>query len=337
MTIALTGGGTGGHLNIVRCLLESAVKKNLECIYIGSQNGQDRAWFENENSFKEKFFLSSRGVVNQNALQKISSLLHIIKLSKQAQELLIAHKVQAVFSVGGYSAAAGAFAALRAKIPLFIHEQNSKSGNLNTLLKPFAKAFFSAFENEFTPYPVSDKFFDKARERKQLKNIIFLGGSQGAQFINDLALNLAVKLTQEGINIIHQCGKKDLEKCQKAYENLNIKAELFDFSPHLEEKMAKADLGISRAGASTLFELCANALPCIFIPYPYAAKNHQFYNAQFLHRQNLCEIFTQEQAKSEAIFQAIINFQIQEKSKALSQIAQKNGADILLEKALNLL
>lgn len=56
MTIALTGGGTGGHLAIVRCLLESAIKKNIECVYIGSQNGQDKAWFENEVRFKEKFF-----------------------------------------------------------------------------------------------------------------------------------------------------------------------------------------------------------------------------------------------------------------------------------------
>lgn len=337
MIIALTGGGTGGHLTIVRALLESAVKKNIECIYIGSQNGQDKAWFENENAFKEKFFLSSRGIVNQSKLGKISSLMHTLKLSSECKQIFKNYDIKAVFSVGGYSAAPASFAALFSRLPLFIHEQNSKSGSLNTLLKPFSKGFFSAFEKEFTPYPVADKFFNHARVREELKNIIFLGGSQGARFINDLALNLAPKLAQKGINIIHQCGKNDLEKCQKAYENLNIKAELFDFSPNLEEKMSKADLAISRAGASTLFELCANTLPCIFIPFVYAAKNHQYFNAKFLEEQKLCEILTQEYVNADRIFNILSTINLKDISLRLKNIVQKNGADIMLNKALKLL
>lgn len=228
MTIALTGGGTGGHLAIVRCLLESAIKKNIECVYIGSQNGQDKAWFENEVRFKEKFFLSSKGVVNQSKFDKISSLLHTLKLSKDCREIFKKYHIQAVFSVGGYSAAPASFAALFSHLPLFIHEQNSKSGSLNMLLKPFATKFFSAFEKEISPYPVADKFFDNARIRKELKNIIFLGGSQGASFINELALNLAPKLQEQNIKIIHQCGKNDFEKCKKHYQSLNIQADIFD-------------------------------------------------------------------------------------------------------------
>ncbi len=77
---------------------------------------------------------------------------------------------------------------------------------------------------------------------------------------------------------------------QKHYQSLNIQADIFDFSLNLEEKMKNADLAISRAGASTLFELCANTLPTIFIPYPYAAKNHQYFNAKFLQDQALCQI-----------------------------------------------
>jgi len=335
MTVALTGGGTGGHLAIVRCLLESAMKKNITCIYIGSQNGQDRAWFENEERFKEKFFLSSKGVVNQNKLGKISSLFHTLKLSKTCKEIFKEYEVKAVFSVGGYSAAPASFAALFSHLPFFIHEQNSKSGSLNKLLKPFASNFFSAFEKELCPYPVREGFFDTARVRKELKNIIFLGGSQGASFINDLALNLAPKLEEKGIKIIHQCGTKDLQKCKKHYEALNIKADVFDFSLNLEEKMKEADLALARAGASTLFELCANTLPAIFIPYPYAAKNHQYFNAKFLQDKALCQIFTQDEAGTEAVFKAILKINLKDISTRLHGIALKNGSDILLEKALN--
>ncbi|TQR33148.1 undecaprenyldiphospho-muramoylpentapeptide beta-N-acetylglucosaminyltransferase [Campylobacter sp. MIT 99-7217] len=332
--IALTGGGTGGHLAIVKCLLESAMKFNIECIYIGSENGQDKAWFENDERFKEKYFLQSKGVVSKKGLAKLFALFDIFKLALQTKQILKKHDIQAVFSVGGYSAAPASFAALLSQIPFFIHEQNSKKGSLNSLLKPFASKFYSAFEKTFCPYPVHDKFFNE-NIRKKLQTIIFLGGSQGASFINLLALNLASKLDEKGIKIIHQCGKNELEKCQKTYDQLGIKADIFDFCENLEEKMQEADLAISRAGASTLFELCANSLPCIFVPYPYAAKNHQYFNALFLQKQNLAEIFTQDEDENK-LLEMIFKLNLQELSSRLQSVVQKNAADFLLQDALNL-
>ncbi|WP_335778870.1 glycosyltransferase, partial [Campylobacter jejuni] len=166
------------------------------------------------------------------------------------------------------------------------------------------------------------------------KNIIFLGGSQGAQFINELALNLAPKLQEQNIKIIHQCGKNDFEKCKKHYQSLNIQADIFDFSLNLEEKMKNADLAISRAGASTLFELCANTLPTIFIPYPYAAKNHQYFNAKFLQDQALCQIFMQNSINLDEFFKSILKLNLENISTRLQNITQKNGADMLIQKAL---
>ena len=183
MKIAITGGGTGGHLNIAKCLLEAALSLNLECIYIGSQSGQDKKWFENEMKFSAKYFLPSSGVVDKKGFAKVKSFFHILNLSFTAQKILKHNQIQAVFSVGGYSAAAASFGALLAGVPLFLHEQNSKSGSLNSLLKPFAKGFYTAFSPTPVPYPVADSFFETARKRKELKTLIFLGGSQGASFI----------------------------------------------------------------------------------------------------------------------------------------------------------
>ncbi|KGI57291.1 UDP-N-acetylglucosamine--N-acetylmuramyl-(pentapeptide) pyrophosphoryl-undecaprenol N-acetylglucosamine transferase [Campylobacter sp. MIT 97-5078] len=332
MKIILTGGGTGGHLNIVACLLESALKKGLECIYIGSESGQDKAWFENQAGFIQKHFLSSKGVVNQKGLGKFKSLAHTLKLALKCKEIIRDEDIKAVFSVGGYSAAPASFGAIFNKTPLFIHEQNSKSGSLNKLLKPFSKGFFSAFEPIFCPYPIKPCFFEQARIRKELKTIIFLGGSQGASFINSLALKLAPKLYEMGIQIIHQSGKLEFEKCQNAYKELGINAEVFAFKPNLEQKMKKADLAISRAGASTLFELSANALPTLFIPYPSASKNHQYCNAKFLFDQNLCQIFTQEQAQNETLLlQSILNLKLDLISSKLKAQEYSNGADFMLE------
>lgn len=339
--IAITGGGTGGHLAIARCLMQSAKKQGIECIYIGSENGQDKLWFEQELAFEQRYFLSSSGVVNKKGLSKISSFVHIVKLALNAKKILKEYEIKAVFSVGGYSSAPASFAALMSNIPLFIHEQNSKMGSLNSLLKPFSKAFFTAFKDQikssntfFCPYPVNELFIQKARTRKELKTIIFLGGSQGAKFINDLALKYALYFQKEHINIIHQCGKNDYLRCKKAYEDMKIKVDLFDFDKNLIEKITKADLAVSRSGASTLFELSANRLPCVFIPYPYAAKNHQYHNAMYLKEQNLCEFFSQD--CDEDFIDIIKKLSLEQISLNLGKLEQENGADFMLYKAKEL-
>ena len=120
------------------------------------------------------------------------------------------------------------------------------------------------------------------RIRTTLATIIFLGGSQGAKQINDIAIQNAPLLASRGISIIHQTGKSDYERVKEAYRKMGIKADIFPFTKELAKKMAQADFAVSRAGASTLWELCANALPALFVPYPYAASNHQYYNAKFL-------------------------------------------------------
>ncbi|PCM57606.1 UDP-N-acetylglucosamine--N-acetylmuramyl-(pentapeptide) pyrophosphoryl-undecaprenol N-acetylglucosamine transferase, partial [Campylobacter sp. BCW_8712] len=87
--------------------------------------------------------------------------------------------------------------------------------------------------------------------------------------------------------------------------------------------------------ASTLFELCANTLPAIFIPYPYAAKNHQYFNAKFLQDQALCQIFTQDSINLDDFLKAMLKLNLEDISTRLQNIVQKNGGDILLEKALS--
>lgn len=336
--IAITGGGTGGHLSIVKALLESSYKKNIPCIYIGSENGQDKQWFLQENKFKYKYFLPSSSVMNKSLFNKLSSLNNIKNLSFKCKKILKEHDIKAVYSVGGYSASPASFASILSKIPLFIHEQNSKCGSLNFILKPFSKRFYSSFEKTFCSYPINEIFFKNSRTRNKLETIIFLGGSQGANFINNLALKLAPILKKNNINIIHQCGKKEFEICKEFYKKENIEVDLFDFSKDLHLKMQKADLAISRAGASTLFELCANNLPAIFIPYPYAFKNHQYYNAKFLANQNLAKIFTQKNDINEnEFFKLIKEMKINYISRNLKNILEENGASFILEDSLKMI
>ncbi len=331
MKILITGGGTGGHLAIARALKESALKAKHECIYIGSNSGQDRKWFEKDSDFKKKYFLNTTGVVNKKGFKKLVALLHVTKALFKVLKIIKREKIDVLISVGGFSAAPASFAAKLLNIPLYIHEQNAIEGRLNRLLKPYAKAFFSSYDKDspIKDYPVAERFFQKAKVRSKIENIIFLGGSQGARFINDLALELAPVLINRGIKIIHQCGEADLERVKKEYIEMDIDIEIYGFTSNMADLLQRSDLAVARAGASTLWELCAIGIPAFFIPYPYAAGDHQYHNGEFLRKKNLawCE------RQNENISQSIINIlddDISDKSKKIQKLISQDGADKIL-------
>ncbi len=284
MNICITGGGTGGHLMIAEALLQAATKAGHSAVFIGSTHGQDRKYFEKSSAFKSVHFFETTGVVNQKGLGKLRALFKVFRAVLKTRNFFKEEKIDAVYSVGGFSAAPAAFASIVSGIPLFIHEQNAVYGKLNRLLKPFAKSFISAYDKDsrIQGYPVKEVFLETQRERQSLQTIIFLGGSHGAKAINDLALLKAQKLSEMGVHIIHQAGESDFERVKKAYKNLGVAVELYAFTKELPSLIAKADLAVSRAGASTLWELTTNGCPALYVPYPYAAGNHQYYNAKFI-------------------------------------------------------
>ena len=294
-SIIMTGGGTGGHLAIVKAVKEAL--RDEEPVYIGSVGGQDRQWFGEDETFAARYFLETRGVVNQGMIGKLRSLGMLARAVARSRQLLREHDASVVFSVGGYSAAPAAIAALLTGTPLVIHEQNAVPGSLNRLLRPYAKAFISSYD-EASPvkaYPVKEIFFQKARIREELKTILFIGGSQGAVALNKLALELAPALRERGVAIIHQAGERNIEAVRSSYEEMGIEAEVFGFSDRIPELMERADFAVARAGASTLWELAANGLPTLFVPYPHAAGDHQYHNAKFLADRHLAWVIRESE------------------------------------------
>lgn len=380
--IVITGGGTGGHLAIARALAQELHKRKIPAIYIGSLYGQDQMWFgqrlesnELDSSstgksgelFQECYFLNTSGVVNKKGFKKLASIYAQLRAMWGVRKIFAKHGVQAVISVGGFSAGPASLAAIMLKKPLFIHEQNAIQGRLNSLLAPFAKAVFNSFHPPFPPYPIKQEALQRRRIRTKFQSIIFIGGSQGAKAINDLALQVAPKLLARGIHIIHQCGERDLDRVRQVYMELDSslldamesvslasssvqyssttpRLTLFGFDKDLIKHLAKADICIARAGASSIWENVALSLPTIYIPYPYAANNHQYHNASYFTRQGLGLMITeQELHKLEANpkeslestldlakFFALLSqleSNLTEISTALSQVITTNGAE----------
>ncbi len=361
MYIAITGGGTGGHLSIAKALGNECKNQGINTLYIGSTNGQDKLWFENDkNTFDSMIFLESTPVVNRNFFGKWIALSQNIKESFKAKAEMKKHNVVACISVGGFSAATGSFGAIFGGIPFFIHEQNAYIGSLNKLLKPFAKKFFSSFDfknTNITPYPINNEFFKKQRIRKKINTITFLGGSQGASAINHFALRVANIFKSNKIRILHQTGKNDYESIKQKYIDLgfciadslqnfiesNLDVFVFDFSKQMPDIMQISDFCISRSGASSLWECASNGLPTLFIPYPYAAKNHQYFNAKYLSDKNMALLYKQEDIMKiiqnendlNTLIDSILNMNLYNISNSLLQETSPNGANIIINETMN--
>lgn len=267
--------------------------------------------------FQECYFLNTSGVVNKKGFKKLASIYAQLRAMWGVRKIFARHGVQAVISVGGFSAGPASLAAIMLRKPLFIHEQNAIQGRLNSLLAPFAKAVFNSFRPPFPPYPIKQEALQSRRIRTEFQSIIFIGGSQGAKAINDLALQAAPKLLARGIRIIHQCGERDLDRVREAYKKVDSRLvessdpkalessfdspaprlTLFSFDKDLIKHLDKADICIARAGASSIWESAALSLPTIYIPYPYAANNHQYHNASYFTRQGLGLMITEQELR----------------------------------------
>ena len=337
MKICITGGGTGGHLMIAQALAQAAVNEGHELTFIGSTKGQDKKYFEFHSDFSHVYFLETTGVVNQKGLKKFVALFKVFRAFFKARAILKKHNIVATYSVGGFSAAPASLASISKFIPFFIHEQNAVEGRLNKLLKPFAKRFISAYTNDsiIKGYPVKDILFKTARVRESLKTIIFLGGSHGAKAINDLALSTCRELNKRGIKIIHQAGEADFERVKQEYKALHVEAEVYSFTKELDTLIAKSDLAISRAGASTLWELTANGCPALFVPYPYAAGDHQYYNAKFIVDNELgwCE---RESEDLQEKLLAVLDEDLKTRSEKLLEYSSKDVAKKMIKDLVEL-
>jgi UDP-N-acetylglucosamine--N-acetylmuramyl-(pentapeptide) pyrophosphoryl-undecaprenol N-acetylglucosamine transferase len=237
--------------------------------------------------------------------------------------------VDKVFSVGGYSSAPASFAAIMTGARLYIHEQNACMGRLNRILSRFATEVFSSYDerSKVRDYPAGSEWFALRRERRSLKSVAFLGGSQGAKFINDLAMECAPWMSEHGMCIVHQAGEKECEKVRKFYDERGIKADVFGFEPHLASRLAKVDFVVARSGAGTMWELAAAGIPALFIPFPYAASDHQYHNAKILQAKGAAYLIRQRDMDEKELQHILCSADTSAMSKALTDLIKPGGAD----------
>lgn len=311
MKILFTGGGTAGHIlpliAVAREIRRLYPKNDLKFYYMGPRDDFNSFFLPQEGIKIKTVFAGKirRYFSIKSLLQNILDILIKIPLGIiQAFFGIFFLAPDIIFSKGGYGALPATFAGWVLRVPIFLHESDIVPGAANVFLSKFAKEIFVSFpvkKNERLPLnkmimtgnPVRSELFEgnfeKAKECFNLSGekpvVLIMGGSQGAQRINDMLLEILPALLAE-FEIIHQCGEKNLKQVQSEAK-IMISPEMekyYHLSPFLKEHELKSAYAASqviasRAGANTIFEIAALGKPSILIPLRESAQNHQQKNA----------------------------------------------------------
>ncbi|WP_340694794.1 undecaprenyldiphospho-muramoylpentapeptide beta-N-acetylglucosaminyltransferase [Hydrogenobacter thermophilus] len=348
MKFLVSGGGTGGHFFPAIALIECMLKKGLEVEFIGSERGIEYR-FRNSIPCDAKF-LKSKPFVGQGFIEKVKALYYALFESARIN----AKEIHAGVVFGGYASLPLGFALTAKRKPLYLHEQNSVPSLTNTLLSKFSKKVFITFEYSRkyfkgekvikTGLPVRRELLKGVPDKEYLKEsfgfykdlpvLLVIGGSQGATFLNDLALSIFSDL---GIQGIHITGEKDKERTESYYKEKKLPVKVFAFSDRMDLIYGSCDIALSRAGASTITELSIFGIPALFIPYPFSARNHQFYNAKEIEQIGGGILITQKEASSQKVVKALERLLSERESfsKGIKRFANPNACEEILKHILS--
>ena len=354
--IIIAGGGTGGHI-FPAIAIANALKKINEANEILFVGAKDRMEMEKipQAGFEIKG-LDIAGFNRSSLIKNIGLPLKLIRSFFQVKNILNQFKPDAVVGVGGYSSFPVLRYAQAKKIPTFIHESNSFAGKSNMLLgkkatKVFVatdgmEKFFPSDRIMITGNPVRKsiaeasvskvdalKFFGLSAVRK---TILVVGGSLGAKSINDAIYKDLDELLNNNLQLIWQTGKP---YALKAKERVMNKEQVWvnDFINQMEYAYSAADIVVSRAGAMAIAELCMVEKPVVFVPYPFAAEDHQTANAKNLVQKNAALMVRDDEA--EKVVSMIIDLSKNEEKQQelrdnIKKMAIKNADEIIAEEIL---
>lgn len=299
LKVIISGGGTGGHIFPALAIADGLrqIDPSVKLLFVGA-NGR----MEMEKVPAAGYDIIGLNITGINRSFSFSNLLFPIRLMGsliKALRIIRKFKPNVAVGVGGYASGPLLWAASRSKVPTVIQEQNSFPGITNKLLASKANLICTGYDSMEKYFPQGKIVYTGNPVRKQMVDIagkkndalsffnldasrpilLVVGGSQGARSINHAIRNGLPLLRDGGVQLIWQCGKSFLaEALDSIKSNGYTDARTFDFIARMDYAYAAADLVVSRAGASTVSELCVVGKPAIMVPLPTAAEDHQTHN-----------------------------------------------------------
>ncbi|HVN64261.1 MAG TPA: undecaprenyldiphospho-muramoylpentapeptide beta-N-acetylglucosaminyltransferase [Candidatus Binataceae bacterium] len=297
MRAIIAGGGTGGHLFPAVAVGEELIRErpDTEVLFVGTSAGIEAKWLP-KSGFKYELF-AMHGIRGHGPVARIRATLEFIRATVLALSLLRRWPPDIIVSVGGYASASTAAAAVIARVPIVLMEQNTRPGLVNRTISRFARKVCIGFEDGVphfdstkvvvTGNPVRFEYRpDRSKTHGAQPQILVLGGSSGAHRLN-LGVVGAFKISGKSVikwKVVHQTGEADEELVRKAYRDMSIAAEVVPFIDDIASALNRADLVIARSGAMTVTDLALAARASILVPYPFHKDMQQLHNARVLER-----------------------------------------------------
>lgn len=316
--VILTTGGTGGHIFPALSVATELVLRNkgVDIMFMGGPGVEGDMARKHGLKFQE---LPASGIMGRGITGILSGLGWLGTGIPKAMAAVWAFKPDAVIGFGGYAGFCPVLAASLMGIPSAIHEQNSVPGVANKVLGKVVKRIFLSFPDSLGAFPAHKTYLTgnpvrpdiikaEVRRRGRLvgRQMLVLGGSQGAKPVNDAIISALPKLMEAGVKLVHQAGKADYARVRSAYEAAGADpTQVREFIEDMGAEYAACDLAVCRAGATTVFEIAAAGVPAIFVPFPQATHDHQTMNAKAMADLGAAELMPQSALTGEGLATAV--------------------------------
>ncbi|AGA70218.1 UDP-N-acetylglucosamine--N-acetylmuramyl-(pentapeptide) pyrophosphoryl-undecaprenol N-acetylglucosamine transferase [Desulfitobacterium dichloroeliminans LMG P-21439] len=358
MRVIVTGGGTGGHIYPALAIAKGILAKvpDSEILYVGTREGMEaRLVPEAGISFKG---VSGQGLPRKISLDTLKVGGKTIKALWETKEILKKYKPDLVVGTGGYVSGPVVLTAALFGIPTLLHEQNALPGITNKILTRFVRKVMVTFPESIahfgvrkklilTGLPVRPEIGSISRQkgadclglRPEHLTLLVTGGSRGARSINQAMPKVLRQLANHPeIQVIWATGKATYQETVETLKAEGIQWQrenwrILEYLKAMPEALACADLFVGRAGATTLAEIMVAGKPGILIPYPFAAENHQEFNARALEKDGAARVILDQDLTGENLWAVIQGLaENPEQLAEMSRSARKSGQPDALEK-----
>ncbi|MDN3638971.1 undecaprenyldiphospho-muramoylpentapeptide beta-N-acetylglucosaminyltransferase [Simiduia curdlanivorans] len=344
--VLIMAGGTGGHVFPALAVASALKAGSCDVQWLGTQRGIEAQLVPAAGILLH--VIKVEGLRGKGIRSLLLAPAKLLVSLVQAAKVLRRTKPKLVLGFGGFASGPGGLVAWLFGIPLIIHEQNARLGTTNKLLSKVAQRRLQAFESgmktaETVGNPVRQEICSLAapdvrfNSRQGPLKLLVLGGSLGAQFINDLLPKTVALMPAGAVEVYHQSGAKHFDVCANAYASAGLKhVRLVAFIDDMADAYGWADMVICRSGALTVSEISVAGLPALFIPFPFAIDDHQTANANWLvnHKaalvkqqselnpQVLADVLTHQLADRKVLLEMALNARAQAKADAAQAVAK---------------